>query len=161
MDRERQAGADDKKAFTVKCVICEKDTEPRKSFVCRRCGKSPFCLEHLDSELKICSGCAAEERIRLYNNLSKQGKSIRGFFRLFEFIFIVAAIFFVAGKLFSEHLPEFITENIFFQYLFLWGGVAVAGIILCFILLQIQQQKIKEIEERLQSHKVYSRYLHR
>ena len=159
MGTEQLGRPDEKKAPMVKCIICENYTEVRKTFACRRCGRSPFCLEHLDSEHKICSGCAADERIHLYNDLRRQQKSIQGFFRLAEFIFIIAAIFFVAKKLFSDHLPEFITENISFEYLFLWGVLAVAGMILCFILRQTQQQKITDLEERLQEHKTYSRYL--
>jgi hypothetical protein len=38
----------------VKCLICDKSLENGGTFTCKRCRKSPFCLEHLDPEYKIC-----------------------------------------------------------------------------------------------------------
>lgn len=146
---------------TVRCIICEKHAEKQKTFTCRKCRKTPFCLEHLDAEFKLCSGCAAEKRMGLYNNLIRQEGSIKAFLRLIQFIFVVVAVFFVVKQLFYEHVPEFMKVNIFFENLFIWGGVAAGGMVFCYVLLYSQRRKIGEIEEKIQSHKVYSRYVFR
>lgn len=146
---------------TVQCLICEKFTEKEQTFICRKCRKSPLCFEHLDNEYRSCSGCAAEERMKLHKNLMREEVSVRSFLRLTQFIFILIAIFFVIRRLFYEHVPDFLKVNIFFEYLFLWGGVALSGMALCYIMLLSQRQKIKEVEDKIQSHKVYSQYIHR
>jgi len=140
----------------VKCCLCEKSLESRKSFACKGCKKSPFCLEHLDPEYKVCSGCATEERIRLYNNLLRQEKGVKGFLRLTQFILVMAIIFLAARNLVHEHIPEFIRENMFFEYVFVWGGAAALGIILCYVIISSQKQKMKEIDGKIHDHKVYS-----
>lgn len=152
---------DRKKDRTVKCLICDRLAESGKTFTCRKCRKSPFCFEHLDPEYKICSGCAVEERIRLSNSLLRQEKGVRGFLRLSQFILLMAIIFLAAAKLFHEHVPEFIRENIFFEYVYVWGAAAAVGIILCYIVIASQKQKIKEIEGKIRDHKAYSRYTFR
>lgn len=146
---------------TVKCIICEKLTESQKTFTCRRCKKSPFCFEHMDSEYRVCSGCAAEERMKLYDSLTRQEGSIKGFLRLMQFILVITVIFFGAKKFFYELVPEFLKVNILVEHLFLWGGMALGGMLLCYVLILSQRQKIREIEEKIQDHKTYSRYLHR
>ncbi len=148
-------------ASVVKCLLCEKSLETRRSFACGRCKKSPFCLEHLDSEYRVCSGCAAEKRIELYHAIMMQGKSVKGFLRFTQFMFMLAAVFFVFDRLVNEHIPEFLKGSIFFDYVFYWGGAAVAGMALCYVIILSQRQKMKEVEDKIHSHKVHSRYLFR
>ncbi len=145
----------------VKCMLCEKLIEDRRSFTCKRCGKSPCCLQHLDREYRVCSGCAAEERIRLRGDIMRQARSVKGFLRFTQFVFILAALFFALDMLVNEHVPEVLRESVFFAYVFYWGGAAVAGMVLCYVLILSQQQKRKEIEEWIQSHKAHSRYFPR
>lgn len=149
------------KGSVVTCHLCEKSLERQRSFVCKRCKKSPFCLEHMDSEYKICSGCAAEERIRLYNDIRRQEKSVKGFLRFTQFVFILAAMFFAFDRLVNEHIPEFLKGSIFFEYAFYFGGAAVAGMALCYVIILSQKQKMKEVENKIQSHKGDSRYMFR
>lgn len=141
-----------------KCEICGKIAEASRSFACRRCRKSPLCLDHLDSEYRVCSGCAAEERISLYNNLLRQGRSVRGFLRLTEFLFVLAVMFFVAKEFFWEQLPEFIKGNVVFDYVFLWGGAAIAGMVLGFIVIRSQKGRLKEVGDKIEDHKARSRF---
>ncbi len=150
-----------KNAPTVKCLICDRLVERGKTFTCRKCRKSPFFFEHLDPECKICSGCAVEEMIRPSNSLLRQEKGVRGFLRLNQFILLVAFVFVAAAKLFHEHIPEFISGNIFFEYVYVWGAAAVVGIVLCYIVVASQKQKIKEIEGKIRNHKAYWRYTFR
>jgi hypothetical protein len=51
--------------------------------------------------------------------------------------------------------------NVFFDYLFLWGGISLAGMALSYILLISQGQKIRAIEDKIQDHKAYTKYLRR
>jgi ribosomal protein L37E len=146
------------KGTLVQCRLCETTVESQKTFACRRCGVSPFCLDHLDRELKVCSGCAAEERIRRYGDMVRQGKNVRGFLRFTQFVFMLAAMFFVSDSLFHEHLPEFLKESIFLEYVLYWGGAAVAGMVFCYIIVVSQKQKMIEVEDKIHSHKDRSRY---
>lgn len=144
----------------VKCYLCEKSVEGQRTFACRRCRKSPLCPEHLDSEYKVCSGCAAEERIRLYNNLLNQERSVKGFLRFTQFIFILSALFFAGDRLFSAYMPEFLKENIV-EYVYYWGGTAVVGMAFCSMVILSQKQKIKAVQDKIQSHTLHSRYMFR
>jgi ribosomal protein L37E len=149
------------KGTPVKCLICDKSLESRKTFTCRKCGKSPFCFEHLDREYKACSGCAAEERMRVYRNLVSQERSLRGFLRFTQFIFILAVLFFAVDRFFNEQIPEFLKGSVFFAYVFFWGGAALFGMVLCYALILSQKQKMKEVQLKIQSHKMDSRYMFR
>ena len=145
----------------VTCVICGKQTVSRKSFACKRCKKAPLCLEHMDREYKVCSGCAAEERFTLYRNLTTQKKNVKGFLRLMQFILILVVMFYGVKRFFYELVPDFLKMNVFFDYLVLWGVISLAGVALCYSILASQRQKIREIEDKLQEHKASSRYFHR
>ncbi len=145
----------------VRCVLCEEHVEGRKFFTCRRCKKSPFCLNHLDQELKLCPGCATEQRIRRVRDLTRQEKSIRAFLMLSQFIFMVSAIFLVLKRFFDDQLPEILKMNIFYKYLFVWGGASIGGAIFCYVMLSMQKQKVRDVEDKIQDHRVYSRYMRR
>ncbi len=80
--------------------------------------------------------------------------------RLMQFIVIFIAVFFAVKNFFYEYVPEFMKENVIFGSLYLWGGIAICGIALSALLLRSQKQKIKEIEDKIQSHKARSRYIH-
>ncbi len=142
----------------VKCEICEKTVESVRTFTCRRCRKSSFCLDHFDPEYKVCSGCAAEERIRLYNNLLRQERSLKSFLRLAQFLFIVAAISFAARRFLWEDIPQFMKTNVVFEYVFYWGATAIAGMVLCYLIIFSQRGRIKGVQNKIQDHKVYSKY---
>ena len=161
MTVEGSALKNSKEPDKPKCVLCEEYIEGRKSFTCRKCKKSPFCLDHLDPELKLCPGCATEQRIRRFNDLTRQEKSIRAFLRLSQFIFMVSAIFFVVKRFFYDQLPEILRMNIFYKYLFLWGGMSICGALFCYVMLSVQKQKVREVEDKIQDHRVYSRYMRR
>jgi hypothetical protein len=143
------------------CILCDKHIEGRKFFKCRKCKKSPFCLDHLDSELKLCPGCATEHRIKRFNDLTRQEKSVRAFLRLSQFIFMVSAIFFVVKRFLYDQLPDIVKINIFYKYLFVWGGLSIACTVLCYVVLSLQKQKVRQMEDKIQDHRVYSRYMHR
>jgi hypothetical protein len=143
------------------CVICGKQTESQKTFVCKRCKKSPLCFEHMDREYKVCSACAAEERLTLYHNLTTQERNIKSFLRLMQFILMLVIIFYGVKRFLYELVPDFLKVNVFFDYLFLWGGISLAGLALCYIMLISQRQKLREIEDKIQDHKASSRYRRR
>jgi ribosomal protein L37E len=146
---------------TAKCLICEKPIEGQKTFTCRRCSKSPFCLDHLDREYKMCSGCGAEERIRVYGYLVSQERSLRGFLRFSQFVFVLAVLFFAFNRFFDEHIPDFLKGSVFFEYALYLGGAAAGGMAFCYLLILSQKQKMKEVQDKIQSHKTDSRYMFR
>jgi len=134
---------------TVICIGCDKPVEREKTFICRRCKRSPFCFTHLDREFKICSGCAFEKRVGLYNDLLKQEKSLRGFLRLMQFIFLLSAILFSGTRLFVERVPDLVRDNIFFSYVYVWGALAVVGMGFCYVLLFSQKQKASALNVKI------------
>ena len=78
-----------------------------------------------------------------------------------QFILSLAVIFYCVKRFFYELVPDFLKVNVFFDYLFLWGGISLAGMALSYVLLISQGQKIGEIEEKIQDHKAYTKYLRR
>jgi len=78
--------------------------------------------------------------------------------KLSEFIFIVVAILFAAERLFPDFIPDFIRENIFFQYIFVWGALAIFGILLCSLFLPAQRRKLQEIDSCIRGQKSYRKY---
>jgi len=145
----------------VTCIICGKQAEGQKTFACKRCKKRPLCFEHMDREYKVCSGCAAEERLTLYHNLTTQEKNVKSFLRLMQFILTLVVIFYGVKRFLYGLVPDFLKVNVFFDYLVLWGVISVAGLALCYSILISQRQKIREIEDKIQDHKASSRYVHR
>ncbi|HXX53521.1 MAG TPA: hypothetical protein VEI28_03015 [Thermodesulfovibrionales bacterium] len=143
---------------TAVCRACEQEIGKRGSFTCKQCRKSPFCLEHLDREFKVCPGCAAEERIAFYSNLVRQERNLTAFLRFSQFIFIVVAILFAAGRFFRSSIPSYIRDNVFFEYLFLWGGLAALGMVCCILFLPGQRKKIREIDGSIRGPREYRKY---
>lgn len=115
-------------------------------------------MDHLDREFKVCGGCAAEMRIKHYNDLLRQEKNLKAFLGLAQFIFMVSALLFASGRFFNDYVPEILKENIFYRHLFVWGGLAAGGILLCYVVLYSQRQKVRELGEKIQGHKIDSRY---
>jgi hypothetical protein len=149
MSAERKSTRPETRETAVKCIGCDKPVEKAKTFMCRRCKRSPFCFTHLDQEFKICSGCAFEMRVRLYNDLLKQEKSLRGFLRLMQFIFILSALLFSGTRLFVERIPDLVRDNIFFEYVYVWGALAVIGMAVCYMVLFSQKQKAAALNENI------------
>jgi hypothetical protein len=115
----------------------------------------------MDREYKVCSACAAEERLTLYHNLTTQKRNVKSFLRLMQFILMLVIIFYGVKRFLYELVPDFLKVNVFFDYLFLWGGISLAGLALCYIMLISQRQKLREIEDKIQDHKASSRYRRR
>ncbi len=151
----------DKEVGTQVCSLCGEKVGKQKSFTCRKCRKTPLCLEHLDREFKLCPGCATESRIKHYNDLLQQEKSIKAFVRLAQFVFMVSAFLFAAGRFFSDYVPEVLKDNIFYNHLFVWGGLSIVAVLLCYVLLYSQKQRVREVEEKIQDHRADSRYMRR
>ncbi|HXX80802.1 MAG TPA: hypothetical protein VEI46_04585, partial [Thermodesulfovibrionales bacterium] len=123
--------------------------------------RTPLCFEHMDREYKVCSACAAEERLTLYHTLVTQRGNVKSFLRLMQFILSLVVIFYVVKRFLYGLVPDFLKVNVFFDYLVLWGVISVAGLALCYSILISQRQKIREIEDKIQDHKASSRYVHR
>lgn len=152
---------DQQSETTVRCILCEQYKESRKTFTCRKCGKSPFCLEHLDEEYKTCSGCASEERIQILKRLAGQEKALAGFLKFSQFIFMVVASFFVTKRFLYGYLPDYLATHTLFEYTYLYilGAVAVTGVGFSYVMLQAQKSRVTELEGKLHSHRVYSRFM--
>ena len=146
----------------MRCIGCDKSVEKARTFMCRKCRRSPFCLAHLDGELKVCSGCAFEKRVSLYNELLKQEKGLKGFLRLIQFIFVLSAMLVSASRFFGERIPDHIRENVLFTYAYLWGGLAVIGMAVSYLVLFLQKQKAASLNEKIHettAEKKFSRLL--
>ena len=81
--------------------------------------------------------------------------------RLAQFIFMVSAVLFSTGRFLPDYVPEILKDNIFFKYLYVWGGLAIGGVLFCYIALHSQKQKVQEVEAKIQDHRVDSRYMRR
>lgn len=160
MDDKAHIPAGTQKAAS-QCPLCEKYTEHVKTFTCKKCKKTNLCLEHMDPEHKTCSGCAMEGRVILQNNIERQINGIKGLLRLLQFIFIAAAILFSSKKLLYDHLPEFIKESIFLEYVVLWGVISICGMALCYIFILLQKQQLTGISDKVHNQKIQARYINR
>lgn len=145
-------------AGKVACIICERFIEENKTFTCINCRRSSICLEHFDQEYKVCSGCATEKRLTLYNDLQRQEKSIKGFLRLTQFIFLLFAVLFACSKLIPDYIPEYIKGNIFFEYSFILAGISVIGIVLFFIFKSSHKSRLAELNEKIQDYRRFKKY---
>lgn len=118
-------------------------------------------MTHLDTEYKLCPGCATEQRIKHYNDLLRQERGIIAFLRLTQFIFMVSVILFAADRFSYDLYFEVLSANIFHEYLFLWAGASIFCVIVCYILLFLQKQKMRLMEDKIQDHRISSRYMRR
>jgi len=144
-----QSGTISAPGSTVQCRQCEKYVDADRTFACRGCRKSPICRDHLDRELKLCHACATEERMRQLTEMQSQLRSITGFLRLMQFIFLVVSAFFVVHRLFSDYFPLYLRANVIFQYLYIWGGCAIAGMTAFYFMRSSQQKKVDELESQI------------
>ena len=142
---------------TIKCSICENYVQDLKTFTCKHCRKSHICLKHLDREFKTCSSCATEERIAQYKELVEQGNGLKGFLRLMQFIFLLMSILFISSRLFKSHIPEFVINNVLFDFLYIWGACAAIGTIIFYFLLSSHKAKVDELHSKIYSAKRYSK----
>jgi hypothetical protein len=138
---------DQRNSTLLRCIQCDNYIEENRSFRCRQCGKSPLCLKHMDRQYRICSRCAIENRLHLYNKWISDHRHVRVFLRLTQFLFILATLFFAALRFYGKHLPDYARENIFAENLYLIGGLAAAGMLFSYIIMKILTGKIEKIED--------------
>ena len=144
-----------RKENPLKCVSCGRYIDDLRHFGCRKCGKTPLCIDHLDREYKICSSCASEKRLQLYKALTAQEKSLTGFLRLSQFIFIFTAILFSASRIFPEYFPVYLKESTFFEYIYLWGGLSALAMMIVYFLRSSQKRKLTELELKIRQQEAY------
>ncbi len=131
----------------IRCSVCDVYLEGGKGFICPRCRRGPLCNSHRVPGQRECASCIFEKQKKDLNDLKTQEHNLRGLLRLLQFVFIVAAIIFIALK---TGIPEVLsmvedsfitTTNV--EYL---GGFAVVGYIFFYGVLYIQRRKIAEME---------------
>jgi hypothetical protein len=138
-----------RKENPLKCAYCEHSIDDLRHFSCKKCRKSPLCIEHLDREYKTCTACAAEKRIRLYHDLQAQEKSLKGFLRLTQFIFLFVAVLFTASRIFPEHFPDYLKGSVFFEYIYLWGTLSALTMLIIYFLRSSQRRKIDKLDQTI------------
>jgi ribosomal protein L34E len=149
---------DKKKGAIVQCVICEEYTDAQYTFSCTQCKKSPLCNRHLERKYGICTWCAAEKEIQDFNSLMTQERSINAFLKLSQFVFLCISILFVAKRLFFDFIPAYLKDMVFFEFLFPFGGAAIAAMVFSYIVLVFQRKRLREIDARIKAQKTPSRY---
>jgi len=141
----------------VQCIVCERYTDSRLTFSCRQCRKSPLCLTHKERKYGVCTWCAAEKEMQIYNSLKTQERSIHAFMKLSQFIFILVSMLFIAKKFFFDIIPLYVKDTILLEYLFPFGGFSIAAIAFSYLVLFSQRKKLREIEAKIEVHKNLSR----
>jgi hypothetical protein len=116
--------------------MCGAYLEKTEGFICPKCRRGPLCKSHLATEKRICVGCLFGEKSKIFDNLKNQERSIKGFLRFVQFIFILAAIYFVSMKFGALELVDFLkisflTETI----LYIVGALSILGYVIFYSIL--------------------------
>lgn len=136
----------------VQCVECEQFMDPFATFICRSCKRRPLCPTHQDSEFRgLCSTCANGVRRKKLAELQSGLKSLKGFLRLLEFLFIVIAIIFTAQRLMPDLSPPFIWDNFFVKHLYIWGALSAAGFVVLYLVYLGQKNSVRNLMSELDS----------
>lgn len=101
--------------------------------------------------------------MRGYRALVGQERSLKGFFRFTQFVVVLALLLFVFDRFFSDQMPESLKSNIFLEYdlCLYFGGVALAGMVFCYVLILSQKKKMKEVKDKIDGHKTDLKYMFR
>lgn len=135
------------KTKSVQCVLCGQYTD--RTFVCHRCRRRPICVMHRDPGLGFCVHCAAEIKTEKLNDLRPVATGLSVMMNLFEFVFVVAAMFFAAMSFIPDYMPHYLKDNIFADNLYFWGGLSASGTALLCIAAFFVNRKIRSIEDYL------------
>ncbi len=131
----------------VQCVECEQHIDPFAGFICKSCKRRPLCQDHGDPQQRgFCIKCANRMRRRKLNDLKGGLKSMKGFLRLLQFVFLVFAVLFVTQRLMPEVAPAFIWDNFFAKHLYVWGVLSAVGFVAIYIVYLGQKSSIKNLE---------------
>lgn len=134
----------------VQCVECGQYIEPFRSFICKSCKRRPLCREHRDPNMRgMCVKCANTLRRNRLNDLKSGLRSMKGFLRFLEFLFLVSAVMFAGQRLMPEIMPAYISENIVFRYSYVPGILSALGFVVVYFIYMGQKNSVKELESEI------------
>jgi hypothetical protein len=136
-----------------KCLACDNYIKRSEGFRCPQCKRSPLCHKLRAAGKRECESCVFESQMQKLHTLKKQEKVIRSFLRFLQFLFLVCAIFFVATRMGLADAVVFLQNNILVDNVLYFGGGAVIGHIIFYIILSVQRNKAKEFENQLMRQK--------
>jgi hypothetical protein len=97
----------------------------------------------------MCLKCANRLRRKQLNDLRAGLRSMKGFLRFIQFIFLVSAVLFVAQRLIPEAIPGYIAENIVFRYIYIPSVLSAVGFVVVYFLYLGQKNSVKELESEI------------
>ena len=129
-----------------KCPVCEHYFKRAEGFTCIKCKRGLLCNKHKVAGTKECAGCVMERRNKDLFDLRSQERSLKGFLRLLQFIFLVFAMFFIALKIGLDDTVEFLKDSFIIDILPYIGGGAFLGYIVVYFALHNQKSKTLALE---------------
>ena len=136
----------EKQEDLAKCPVCEFYFNKSEGFTCIKCRRGLLCKKHKVAGTKECTSCVIERRHKELSDLREQERSIKGFLRLLQFLFLVFAVFFIALKIGLEDTVEFLKDSFIIEALPYIGGGAILGYIVFYFILSNQKAKTLELE---------------
>jgi len=136
----------EKQEDLAKCPVCEFYFNKNEGFTCIKCRRGLLCKKHKVAGTKECTSCVIERRHKELSDLREQERSIKGFLRLLQFLFLVFAVFFIALKIGLEDTVEFLKDSFIIEALPYIGGGAILGYIVFYFILSNQKAKTLELE---------------
>lgn len=128
------------------CPQCGAYLRREEGFICPRCKRGPFCRRHRIPGERACAGCILETKSKEISYLKGQERSIKGFVLLLQFIFLVCAIFFVAGKIGLGEFMKLLKIDIIATYSIHIGLIALLASFIFYVVLRSQRARMIELE---------------
>lgn len=134
----------------MQCVECGRYIEPLRSFICKSCKRRPLCREHKDPKmLGLCVKCANTIRRDRVDDLKSGLRSMKGFLRFLQFIFLASSILFAVQRLMPEIIPAYISENIVFLHVYIIGIVSAVLFVVVYFIYLGQKNSMRELESEI------------
>lgn len=145
----------------VQCVECGQYMNQFAAFICKSCRRKPLCPTHKDEEYRgLCARCAGAMRIKKLAEMREGLRSIKGFLRLLQFVFLLFSIIFIAKQLIPGLTPPYILDNFFVDYLYIWGSLSAVGFVAMYIIYLSQKGSVNRLETEIESKRIAA-YVHR
>jgi hypothetical protein len=133
----------------LRCPVCDTYIKKEEGFVCPKCRRGPLCRSHRVPKRRECTSCVFDMQNRELIGLREQEKSLRSFLRLLQFFFVVFAILFVAVRVGTTEMLEFLQDSFVIDGAGYLGALSVTGYVIFYLLLLGQRQRIREMESEL------------
>ena len=136
----------EKEEDLAKCPVCDFYFDKDEGFTCIKCRRGPLCKRHKVAGTKECASCVMERSNKELSDLKEQERSLKGFLRLLQFLFLVFAVLFIALKIGLENMVEFLQYSFIKEILPYMGSGAFLGYVVFYFILNKQKAKTLELE---------------